>query len=118
MTEFCRPSFATFPAFLAQFELTDWFAVQDQHSNKLQSNITGQKSEKALVAASTKKGKKAKGTGQAPADKDGKISYSKSGSVFRKLQEQRDAAAAGVVSSSGQDGQGGALRGKAAAFKL
>ncbi|KAA6419294.1 MAG: U3 small nucleolar ribonucleo, partial [Trebouxia sp. A1-2] len=91
---------------------------EELQSSKPQSNIIGQKSEKALVAASGKKGKKGKASAQAPADKDSKISYSKSGSVFKRMQEQKEAAAAGLVPSLGHGDTDGPVRKKAAALKL
>ncbi len=92
--------------------------VQGLQSSKPESNIIGQKSEKALVAASGKKGKKGRASAQAPADKDAKISYNKSGSVFKRMQEQKEAAAAGVVPSLGHGDTDGPVRRKAASLKL
>ncbi len=92
--------------------------VQELHSNKPESNIIGQKSEKALMAASGKKGKKGRASAQAPAEKDAKISYNKSGSVFKRMQEQKEAAAAGSVPSLGHGDTDGPVRKKAASLKL
>ena len=81
------------------------------------SNIIGQKSEKALVAAAGKKGKKG-GVAAGPlASQDAKIIYNKSGSVFKRMQEQKEAAAAGVVpvTGSAKDGRVGK---KATTLKL
>ena len=76
--------------------------VQDgEKVNKSDSNIIGQKSEKALVAAAGKKGKKGRAAADAPASQDAKISYNKSGSVFKRMQEQKEAAAAGILPASG-----------------
>ena len=75
--------------------------VEDKRTLKPEGNIIGLKSEKALAAQTGKKGKKAKGGAPAAAAHDAKFSYSKSGAVFKKLQEQRDAAAAGIVPARG-----------------
>lgn len=99
--------------------ITMWACdLQEQQSNKPDSNIIGQKSEKALVAATAKKGKKGRAVAQAPADTDAKISYNKSGSVFKRMQEQKEAAAAGVLPTSGLADGHGPVRKKAAALKL
>ncbi len=92
--------------------------LQELQSSKPKSNIIGQKSEKALVAASGKKGKKGRASAQAPVDKDAKISYNKSGSVFKRMQEQKEAAAAGIVPSLGHGDTDGPVRKKAASLKL
>ena len=89
-------------------------SLQGQQRNAPDSNIIGQKSEKALAAAAGKKGKK----GSKPADNDVKISYSKSGSVFKRMQEQKEAAAAGVLAASGSADSDGPARKKAATLKL
>ena len=89
--------------------------MQEQTNKKPQSNVIGQKSETALMAAS-RKSKKGRTNSQAP-DKDAKISYSKSGSVFKRMQEQADAAAAGNLPSA-SDASKEPLRKKAAALKL
>ncbi len=95
-----------------------WWDLQETQSHKSDSNIIGQKSEKALVAATAKKGKKGRANAQAPADKDAKISYNKSGSVFKRMQAQKEAAAAGVLpTSSTTDGDAPVQR-KASALKL
>ena len=91
--------------------------LQDQQSGKAASNIIGQKSEKALMAASVKKGKKGR-SGQAPADKDARISYNKSGSVFKRMQEQKEAATAGSGRAPALEDGDGPVRKKAAALKL
>ena len=76
--------------------------MQDgEKTKRSESNIIGQKSEKALVAATGKKGKKGRAAADAPASQDAKISYNKSGAVFKRMQEQKEAAAAGTVPTLG-----------------
>ena len=92
--------------------------VEDKRTIKPEGNVIGLKSEKALAAKTSKKGKKAKSGAPAAAEaSDAKFSYSKSGAVFKKLQEQRDAAAAGIVPARGAvDSE--PVRRPAAALKL
>lgn len=90
--------------------------VQDVQKTKRfeGSNIIGQKSEKALVAAAVKKGGAAAGP---LASQDAKISYNKSGSVFKRLQEQKEAATAGIVPVTGTTTDGRVGK-KATSLKL
>ena len=74
---------------------------EGEKTKRSESNIIGQKSEKALVAAAGKKGKKGKAAAGAPAGQDAKINYNKSGAVFKRMQEQKEAAAAGFLPTSG-----------------
>ena len=90
--------------------------MQEQTNKKPQSTVIGQKSETALMADSNKKSKKGRAASQA-SNKDAKISYSKSGSVFKRMQEQADAAAAGSLPSA-SDAFKEPSRKKAAALKL
>ena len=94
-------------------------AVQaGEKSRRPDSNIiVGQKSEKALVAAMPKKGKKGRASSEPPASQDVKISYSKSGSIFKRMQEEKEAAAAGILPTPGSD-NAGIVRKKAANLKL
>lgn len=89
----------------------------DEKTKRPDSNIIGQKSEKALVAAAGKKGKKARAAADAPDSQDAKIRYSKSGSVFKRMQEQKEAAAAGILPVAGSANDGKVAR-KAANLKL
>ena len=92
--------------------------VQDEEKSKRSgSNIIGQKSEKALVAATDKKGKKGKASANASASQDAKMRYNKSGSVFKRMQEQKEAAAAGILPTPGI-GNDAPIRKKAANLKL
>ena len=92
--------------------------VQDDDANKKpDSNIIGQKSEKALVAATAKKGKKGRASAAAPANGDAKMRYSKSGSVFKRMQEQKEAAVAGIVAASSADADAPVPK-RAASLKL
>lgn len=92
--------------------------VQDVEKTKRSdgSNIIGQKSEKALVAAAGKKGKRG-GAAAGPFAQNAKMRYNKSGSVFKRMQEQKEAAAAGIVpvTSTASDGRVGK---KATTLKL
>ena len=91
--------------------------IEDKRTIKPEGNVVGLKSEKALAAKTGKKGKKAKTGAPAGEANDAKFSYSKSGAVFKKLQEQRDAAAAGIVPARGAvDSE--PVRRPAAALKL
>lgn len=71
--------------------------MEDKRTVKPEGNVIGLKSEKAIAAKTGNKGKKAKGNAPAADTNGAKFSYSKSGAVFKQLQEQRDAAAAGIV---------------------
>lgn len=93
------------------------FLQDDEKTKRPDSNIIGQKSEKALVAAAGKKGKKARAAADAPDSQDAKIRYSKSGSVFKRMQEQKEAAAAGILPVAGSANDGKVAR-KAANLKL
>ena len=53
------------------------------------------------MAAAGKKGRKGRAATDAPASQDAKISYNKSGAVFKRMQEQKEAAAAGILPMSG-----------------
>ena len=103
---------------LAIANLWSNFIVVVQESEKTkrsESNIIGQKSEKALVAAAGNKSKKGRAAADAAASQDGKIRYNKSGAVFKRMQEQKEAAAAGILPMSGVAVDG---RKKAANLKL
>ena len=89
----------------------------DDKTKRPDSNIIGQKSEKALVTAAGKKGKKGRAAADAPASQDAKIKYSKSGSVFKRMQEQKEAAAAGILPLAGSASDGHVTR-KATNLKL
>ena len=52
------------------------------------------------MAAAGRKGKKGRAAADAPASQDAKISYNKSGAVFTRMQEQKEAAAAGILPTS------------------
>lgn len=82
--------------------------VQDVEKTKRSdgSNIIGQKSEKALVAAAGKKGKKGGAAAGPLASQEANMRYNKSGSVFKRLQEQKEAAAAGIVPVTGNASDG------------
>ena len=90
--------------------------IKDKRMVKHEGNVIGLKSEKVLAAKESKKGKKGKDA-TASMGPDAKIDFSKSGAVFNKRQEQRDAKAAGILPGrEGADDQ--APRRKAGAFKL
>lgn len=90
--------------------------IEDKRTVKPEGNVIGLKSEKVLAAKESKKGKKGKDMTASRAI-DAKFDYSKSGAVFKKLQEQRDAKAAGVLPHrEGVDDE--APKRKAGAFKL
>lgn len=89
----------------------------DEKTRRLDSNIIGQKSETALVAAAGKKGKKARAAADVPASQDAMMKYSKSGSVFKRMQEQKEAAAAGILPLAGSANDGHVTR-KATNLKL
>ena len=92
--------------------------MQEHQGNKPASNVIGQKSEKALVEAAARKKRKGRSIGNAAGDKDAKISYSKSGGFFRRMQEQKEAAAVALVPSASHATADGLPRKKAAALKL
>ncbi|KAL3156038.1 hypothetical protein ABBQ32_013026 [Trebouxia sp. C0010 RCD-2024] len=89
----------------------------DVKTRRPDSNIIGQKSETALMAAAGQKGTKARAAADVPASQDAKIKYSKSGSVFKRMQEQKEAAAAGILPLAGSASDGHVTR-KATNLKL
>lgn len=112
----CKLISASQPAGLSGIGQSVVVQVDDKRAVKPLGNVIGAKSEKALAAKSGKKGKKAQSTAST-GDSDGaKFSYSKSGAVFKKLQDERDAAAAGTALKGAADIQPVGKR--AASFKL